>query len=64
MRSASSQVKTVLPQMDTDETQIEPGEAPGGPQNHFHREPREPCENVLTQSREGAKKRKFNRGLP
>jgi len=38
-----------------------PGEFPGQPQNDFDREPRE---NILTQRCEGAKKRKFNHGLP
>jgi hypothetical protein len=50
--------------MDADETQMQRGKVPGQPQNDFNRDPREPCENVLTPSHEGAKKRKSNHGLP
>jgi len=55
MRAASSQGKTLLPQMGTDETQIGRRGTLGGARNHFNREPREPRENVLTQRRKGAK---------
>ena len=48
--------------MGTDETQMEPGAAPGEPQKYFHREPREPHENVLRQSRRGAKMGNLNHG--
>jgi hypothetical protein len=59
MRAASSQGKTPLPQLGTDETQVRQRMTPGALQNRFDSEPRE---SVLTQRRKDTKLGNFNHG--